>query len=117
MKIMLIQPPIQDFYETDIRLQPLGLCMLKATVRKFLPQVDIHIRDYHQGFGRKTLSLPADLSYLREYYACPDSSPFSAFLPLLSFRSPFEAHRQGCEQERPDLVASPPFSLPIIGRL
>ena len=104
MKIMLIQPPIQDFYETDIRLQPLGLCMLKATVRKFLPQVDIHVRDYHQGFGRKTLALPPDLSYLHEYYACPDSSPFSAFYHYYHFGAPFEVIGRDVERERPDLV-------------
>ena len=36
MKILLIQPPIQDFYDTDVRLQPLGLCMLKAVLKKLL---------------------------------------------------------------------------------
>src|SRR5207244_8256547 len=29
MKVILIQPPVQDFYDTDVRLQPIGLCYLK----------------------------------------------------------------------------------------
>jgi hypothetical protein len=28
MKVLLIQPPIEDFYETPIRRQPLGLAYL-----------------------------------------------------------------------------------------
>ena len=25
MKVLLIQPPVQDFYDTDVRLQPIVL--------------------------------------------------------------------------------------------
>jgi len=39
MKIVLIQPPVQDFYDTDVRLQPIGLCYLKAAVKKYFAQV------------------------------------------------------------------------------
>lgn len=73
-------------------------------MRKFLPRIDIQVRDYHQGFGRKTLSMPADLSYLREYYCYPDSSPFSAFYHYYHFGAPFEAIGRDVEQERPDLI-------------
>ena len=31
MKIPLIQPPIQDFYQTSIRTQPIGLAYLAAS--------------------------------------------------------------------------------------
>ena len=49
MKLVLIQPPIQDFYDTDIRLQPIGLAYLKAAVRKSLLDVNVVIRDFHHG--------------------------------------------------------------------
>ena len=52
MRVVLIQPPIQDFYDTDVRLQPIGLAYLKAAVRKRLPDVEIIIKDYHGGCGR-----------------------------------------------------------------
>src|SRR3990170_949853 len=90
MKVLLVQPPIQDFYDTDVRLQPIGLCYLKAAVKKHLPDVEIVIRDYHGSFGRKTAPLPNALAYLR------------AFPPLLSggARSRFtrkeETGRTGC---------------------
>jgi radical SAM superfamily enzyme YgiQ (UPF0313 family) len=104
MKILLIQPPIQDFYDTDIRLQPLGLCMLKAVTKKYLPHVQVFVRDYHQGHGRKTVPLPAELSYLREYFKYPDTSPFSTFVHYYHFGAPFEEIAEDVAFEKPDLV-------------
>ena len=83
MKVLLIQPPIQDFYDTDVRLQPIGLCYIKAAVRKFLPDVDILIKDYHGGCGRRTVAIPKELRYLTEYYPAADKSPSTpTTLPL-----------------------------------
>jgi radical SAM superfamily enzyme YgiQ (UPF0313 family) len=104
MKILLIQPPIQDFYDTDIRLQPLGLCMLKAAAKKFLPHIQVTVRDYHQGHGRKTIPLPAELSYLREYFKYPDTSPFSTFFHYYHFGAPFQEIAEDVAHEEPDLV-------------
>jgi radical SAM superfamily enzyme YgiQ (UPF0313 family) len=104
LKLLLIQPPIQDFYDTDIRLQPLGLCMLKGAAKKFLPHVQVMVRDYHQGYGRKTISLPPELSYLREYFRYPDASPCSTFFHYYHFGAPFEAIAEDVAREKPDLV-------------
>jgi len=104
MKILLIQPPVQDFYDTDIRLQPLGLCMLKAAAKKFLPNMQVTVRDYHQGHGRKTIPLPAELSYLRKYFKYPDSSPFSTFFHYYHFGASFEEIAKDVTYEKPDLV-------------
>jgi radical SAM superfamily enzyme YgiQ (UPF0313 family) len=104
MKVLLIQPPIQDFYDTDIRLQPLGLCMLKAAAKTFLPNIQVTVRDYHQGHGRKTIPLPAELSYLREYFRYPDTSPFSTFFHYYHFGAPFEEIAKEAVHEKPDLV-------------
>ena len=104
MKILLIQPPVQDFYDTDIRLQPLGLCMLKAAAKKFLPNMQVTVRDYHQEHGRKTIPLPAELSYLRKYFKYPDSSPFSTFFHYYHFGASFEEIAKDVTYEKPDLV-------------
>ena len=104
MKVILIQPPIQEFYDTDIRLQPLGLCMLKGAVKKHLPEVEVRVKDYHHGHGRRTLSLPPELSHLKEYYAHPDSSPFCAFHHYYHFGAPFDVIAEEVAQEAPDLV-------------
>jgi radical SAM superfamily enzyme YgiQ (UPF0313 family) len=104
MKILLIQPPIQDFYDTDIRLQPLGLCMLKAAAGKLLPHIQVTVTDYHQGHGRKTIALPAELSYLRDFFSYPDTSPFSTFFHYYHFGAPFEKIADEAVREKPDLV-------------
>jgi radical SAM superfamily enzyme YgiQ (UPF0313 family) len=104
MKLLLLQPPVQDFYDTDIRLQPLGLCMLKAAVKKFLPHVEVLVRDYHQGLGRRTIAFPAELAYLREYYRHADLSPFSTFHHYYHFGASFEEIGGDVAAEKPDLV-------------
>ena len=104
MKLLLIQPPIQDFYDTDIRLQPLGLAYLKAAVRKHCPAMEVVLKDYHQGYGRRTIALPADLSYLREYFPYHDLSPFSTFHSYYHFGADFNLIGREVAQEKPDLV-------------
>lgn len=104
MKLVLLQPPIQDFYETDIRLQPIGLCYLKAAVRKFAPEVTVVVKDYHQGWGRRTIPVPAELGYLKPFYAHHDQSPFSSFHHYYHFGASFETLVADVMDEKPDLI-------------
>ncbi len=104
MKLLLIQPPVQDFYDTDVRLQPIGLAYLKAAVAKHLPEVQVLLRDYHHVRGRRTIPLPKELSYLRDYYARDDKSPFSSFHHYYHFGADFETIAEETSREKPDLV-------------
>jgi tRNA A37 methylthiotransferase MiaB len=104
MKILLLQPPVQDFYDTAIRLQPLGLCLLKAAVERHIRGAEVAVRDFHQGFGRRTVPIPPELAYLREYYAHPDRSPFSTFSHYYHFGATVEEVGRTVARERPDLV-------------
>jgi radical SAM superfamily enzyme YgiQ (UPF0313 family) len=104
MKIVLVQPPVQDFYDTDIRLQPIGLCYLKAAIKKYMPEMDVLVRDYHSGSGRKTVALPKELSYLTEYYPVADRSPFSAFYQYYHFGQSFDNIEAELAEMRPDVV-------------
>lgn len=103
-KLLLLQPPVQDFYDTPIRLQPLGLCSLKAAVRKFLPEWTVIVKDYHHSHGKRTISLPKELTYLREFYAGPDKSPFSTFYHYYHFGASFEEIASEVTAEQPDIV-------------
>jgi hypothetical protein len=103
-KLLLLQPPVQDFYDTAIRLQPIGLCYLKATVQKFLPEFQVVVKDYHQGWGRRTLPLPKELAYLNDYYTYPDKSPFSSFHQYYHFGASFHDLAKDVAAEQPDLV-------------
>jgi radical SAM superfamily enzyme YgiQ (UPF0313 family) len=104
MKLVLLQPPIEDFYETDVRLQPIGLCYLKAAVKRHLPGIQVIIKDYHHGWGRRTIPVPEELAYLKDFYAWPDKSPFSSFYHYFHFGAPFEALAKDVARENPDLV-------------
>ncbi|MGD8595313.1 MAG: B12-binding domain-containing radical SAM protein, partial [Gammaproteobacteria bacterium] len=104
MKILLIQPPVQDFYDTDIRLQPIGLCYLKAALHKYVPEVEVIIRDYHTGMGRKTVPAPKALRYLKHFYPVADKSPFCSFHQYFHFGLSFAEIAQDIAGLKPDLV-------------
>ena len=104
MNVLLIQPPVQDFYDTDVRLQPIGLCYLKAAVKKHLPDVEIVIKDYHAGCGRKTVAIPRELRYLSDYYGVADRSPFSTFHQFYHFGKSFDDVEIEIAELKPDVV-------------
>src|SRR5262245_12898372 len=104
MKVLLIQPPVQDFYDTDVRLQPIGLCYLKATVKKHLPDVEVVIKRYTAGSGRTTGAMPTALLYLTDYYSVSDKSPFSTFHQYYHFGKSFDEIESEIAEIRPDVV-------------
>jgi len=104
MRVLLIQPPVQDFYDTDVRLQPIGLCYLKSAVLKHLPDIEVIVRDYHGGASRKTVPIPKELRYLSEYYDVADKSPFSTFHRYYHFGKPFEEIEADIARFHPDVV-------------
>ncbi|MBM9500883.1 B12-binding domain-containing radical SAM protein [Leptospira sp. 201903071] len=109
MRLLLIQPPVEDFYDTDIRLQPIGLCYLKGAVQKFLPDVEVILRDFHRGngkklAGRRTLPIPKELKYLKEYYPVADKSPFSTFFEYFRFGASYEDITKEVRSIQPDLI-------------
>ena len=104
MRVLLIQPPVEDFYDTDVRLQPIGLCYLKAAVNAHLPDIDIIVKDYHSGAGRKTVAIPKELHYLTDYYGVADKSPFSTFHRYYHFGKSFEEIEEEIAALKPDIV-------------
>lgn len=104
MKVVLLQPPVRDFYDTKVRLQPLGLAYLKAAVQARVPGAQVVVRDFRQGRGRHTVALPRELAHLREYYPFSDQSPFSTFHGYYHFGADFDDLAAEVAAERPDLV-------------
>jgi len=104
MKVLLIQPPVRDFYDTDVRLQPIGLAYLKAAVAKHLPDIEVIIKDYHGGCGRKTVQIPKELYYLTGYYPVADKSPFSTFHQYYHFGRSFDDIESDVAALKPDIV-------------
>jgi radical SAM superfamily enzyme YgiQ (UPF0313 family) len=104
MRVLLIQPPVQDFYDTDMRLQPIGLCYLKAAVIEHLPEIEVIIRDYHAGASRQTVPIPKELRYLSDYYGVADKSPFSTFHRYYHFGKTFDQIEDEIAALKPDVV-------------
>ncbi len=104
MKILLIQPPVEDFYDTDVRLQPIGLAYLKSALLKNTEGVKVKILDLHRGHGRHTTKLPKELTYLKKYYGQNDSSPFCGFHNYYHFGAKWEKIEELIKIEKPDVV-------------
>ncbi|MBN2602242.1 MAG: cobalamin-dependent protein [Candidatus Marinimicrobia bacterium] len=73
--ICLIQPPIEDFYGTDIRNIPLGLLSIGAMLKK---KHSVQLLDLRHSKSHKK-SIPKDLSAVASYYRPEDASPFGLY--------------------------------------
>ena len=82
MKILLIQPPVQDFYQTSIRTQPIGLAYLAASLKRNGHEVEI--LDCQTG-KKKSIPIPSELSYLKDFYPFNDRSPFKLYTGYYHF--------------------------------
>jgi radical SAM superfamily enzyme YgiQ (UPF0313 family) len=82
MKILLIQPPIQDFYQTSIRTQPIGLAYLAASLVTHGHEVEILDSQTEK---KKSIPIPSELSYLRDFYPFNDHSPFKLYTGYYHF--------------------------------
>ncbi|WP_457565939.1 B12-binding domain-containing radical SAM protein [Caldithrix abyssi] len=104
MRIVFIQPPIEDFYSTPIRLQPIGLAYLSGVLKKHFPEVDVIVKDFQQGWGKRSIPLPDALRFLKDYYRFPDRSPFSTFYHYYRFGASEEQVLKEVGALNPDLI-------------
>ena len=75
--ILLIQPPIRDFYLTTKRTFPYGLaCIASALMDSGFA---VSILDGLATSKSRIRELPEELRYLQPYYGRPDRSPFALF--------------------------------------
>jgi radical SAM superfamily enzyme YgiQ (UPF0313 family) len=74
MEILLISPPVFDFYSTSHRMEPLGLQYIKEALLNFGHRVELY--DSTASGKVKHKKMPNELEYLLKYYE-EDTSPFS----------------------------------------
>jgi len=86
--ILLIQPPIRDFYLTAKRTVPYGLSSIAASLEK--EGFTVEILDGLATTKSKVIDLPESMMDLRDYYRGPDLSPFSLFHHYRHFGYSFE---------------------------
>lgn len=82
-KIVLINPPVEDFYETRIRQEPLGLTYLAATLEH--AGYSVEIIDALKTSKRVTIPVPPQMEYLKKYYPTADLNPFKLFSHYFHF--------------------------------
>jgi radical SAM superfamily enzyme YgiQ (UPF0313 family) len=102
MKILLIQPPVQDFYQTACRTYPIGLCYLAAVLVE--NGFEVSILDAHNPALRKTIPLPSRFQYIRRYYAPDNRSPYRLFNHYYHFGLELPDIEERIRRTKPDLV-------------
>ena len=75
--VLLLQPPIRDFYLTAKRSAPYGLACIAAALQQ--TGFTVEILDALATSRSRTLGLPPEMNYLEAFYGLPDRSPFGLF--------------------------------------
>ncbi len=99
MKVLLIQPPVEDFYHTRIRTYPLGLIYLATKIKDLCEVKIIDLRG-----GEKTTYAQNPFLELSEYYREEIYSPFSLFKRYSRFGSRESEIERIIRHENPDVL-------------
>jgi radical SAM superfamily enzyme YgiQ (UPF0313 family) len=100
VKVLLIQPPVRDFYQTSTRTQPIGLAYLAASLKNRGHEVEI--LDC-QTETKKSIPIPAELSYLKDFYPFNDRSPFKLYSGYYHFGMDWADIRKRVENSKADV--------------
>ena len=86
--ILLIQPPIRDFYLTAKRTIPYGLaCLASALIEDGF---SVRIVDALATTKSRIIDVPEEMAYVHNYYGKLDQSPFALFHDFKHFGYSFE---------------------------
>lgn len=86
--ILLIQPPVQDFYLTAKRTMPYGLACIAGALRR--DGFSVAILDALATSKGRAIAWPENMGYLRPHYGRSDRSPFALFHKYSHFGYSFE---------------------------
>ena len=100
--ILLIQPPIRDFYLTAKRTIPYGLASIAAGLIE--AGFCVQILDALATAKSRIVDLPQEMAYLRSFYGRPDQSPFALFHHFKHFGYSFDTIGQRVKKAQPFLV-------------
>jgi radical SAM superfamily enzyme YgiQ (UPF0313 family) len=100
--ILLIQPPIRDFYLTAKRTIPYGLACIAAALIK--DGFSVEILDALATSKSRRCDLPPEMGYLHQYYGRADRSPFALFHSYRHFGYSFDYIGRKAKESRAFLV-------------
>jgi len=102
MKILLIQPPVEDFYQTSLRTLPVGLLYLAASLR--CAGIDVEILDCQATMHKHVLEVPPEFAHLKRYYQPGNLSPFKLFSHYRHYGLAWEEIRERIRQAHADVI-------------
>ena len=100
--IVLIQPPIRDFYLTAKRTVPYGLASIAAGLIE--AGFSVQILDALSTARSRVVDLPQEMAYLQPFYGRTDQSPFALFHHFKHFGYSFDTIGQRVKKAQPFLV-------------
>ena len=100
MRVLLIQPPIEDFYDTPVRTYPLGLAYVAAKVAS---TAEVTLLDARTAERPKPLA-DHEFSELRPFYREGVITPFSFFGRFQRYGMTPSEIREAIGSLRPDVV-------------
>ncbi len=101
-KVILVQPPIEDFYLTKKRTIPYGLACIAASVQK--EGFDVEIIDALAADKSKKIEYPEEFSYLEQFYDQKDNTLFSLFHKFKHFGYSYEHIATQIREKQPFVV-------------
>lgn len=102
MDVLLIQPPIRDFYHTSKRTIPYGLaCIASSLIREGF---SVDILDALATSKSKPITVPDHMTYLNELYSGQDKSPFALFSQYRHFGYSYDEIKKRIQTVSPFLV-------------
>ncbi len=101
-KVILVQPPIEDFYLTKKRTIPYGLAIIAAGIQQ--EGFDVEIIDALATSKSKSIDWPRSFKYLKPFYPQKDISLFSLFHEFRHFGYSYEHIGRLIRDKRPFIV-------------
>jgi radical SAM superfamily enzyme YgiQ (UPF0313 family) len=101
VKVLLVQPPIEDFYDTSIRTYPLSLLSIAA---KIMGICDVSVADFRSN-RKPRQSGDNPFPDLSPYYRQDKYTPLSLFKRYSRYGSDGDEIKQRITSEKPDVVA------------
>ncbi|MBF0440842.1 MAG: B12-binding domain-containing radical SAM protein [Oligoflexales bacterium] len=113
LDVLLIQPPIRDFYLTQKRTYPYGLVSIASSLRR--EGFSIAILDALATSKTKKIDLPEEMNYLLPYYGKIDISPIGLFHGYKHFGYSFEHIGKVTKDLKPRLAGISSLFTPYSG--
>jgi len=101
-KVILVQPPIEDFYLTKKRTIPYGLASIAASIQD--AGFSVKILDALATNKSKTIPYPEEFSHLKKFYGQKDITLFSLFNEFKHFGYSYEYIATQIRERKPFLV-------------